>query len=249
MIWLARLPRLRRVDVPLSFDFRFWIIYARHPLWRRSGNVHGKIVDKTLNLIVTGDEVRLTVDLQQHTYLPTLMHIRVNQSFVGLAAGLLVRRCHSLGTKKLQRGVTVSARLLKRLLAVHHARPGLVPELFHILGTNTHIYSCIGDSSPPASTSPTSPAFSLDSSSVVDSSWGETVSASPETSTSGSASAAPPRFTSSFANSRSMEICSLVGRRSSDPSPFNRRSSCSLFMRSWMVEKFVSNPPSQRCDT
>src|SRR5680860_537638 len=82
--------------------------------------------------------------------------------------------------------------LLKRLLAVHHARPGLVPELFHILGTNTHIYSCIGDSSPPASTSPTSPAFSLDSSSVVDSSWGETVSASPETSTSGSASAASP---------------------------------------------------------
>src|SRR5660397_129136 len=83
MIWLARLPRLRRVDVPLSFDFRFWNIYARHPLWRRSGNVHGKIVDKTLKLIVTGDEVRLTVDLQQHTYLPTLMHIRVNQSFVG----------------------------------------------------------------------------------------------------------------------------------------------------------------------
>src|SRR5680860_8311 len=101
MIWLARLPRLRRVDVPLSFDFRFWNIYARHPLWRRSGNVHGKIVDKTLKLIVTGDEVRLTVDLQQHTYLPTLMHIRVNQSlaerpdFLSAVAIPLVRRSFS----------------------------------------------------------------------------------------------------------------------------------------------------------
>ena len=56
----------------------------------------------------------------------------------------------------------------------------------------------------------------------------------------------PPRLVSSLTSSASIVMRSLVGSRSSWPSSFSRWSSCMRAMRSFMVLKFVSRPPSQR---
>ena len=81
-----------------------------------------------------GHEVGLAVQLDQHARVGTV-ELRGDQAVSRGAGGPLARVLDALDAEQLDRVLEVALGLAERVLAIHHAGPGLVPEPLDISGS------------------------------------------------------------------------------------------------------------------
>src|SRR5215212_5938445 len=97
-----------------------------HVARRRGGDVHRDLAREVDELLVTGHEVGLAIDLHQRADLPVEVRVVRHGSLRGLALTALGRLGLTPDPQQLERLVVVAAGLLEGLLALHHARAGPV---------------------------------------------------------------------------------------------------------------------------
>ena len=86
----------------------------------------GGVADELLEVLVAGDEVGLGVDLDDGA--ARAVGGDADQALGGDAAGLLGGRRQALGAQPVDRLLEVARDLAQRLLAIHHARAGLLAQ-------------------------------------------------------------------------------------------------------------------------
>src|SRR3954454_4584684 len=101
---------------------------------RRGGNVQRDVARERDEVVVAGDEVGVAVDLDQHADLAVAVDVRRDRALGGLALADLQRLVAEADAQQLDGGVEVAAGLGQRVLAVHHAGTGGLPELGDLLG-------------------------------------------------------------------------------------------------------------------
>ncbi len=84
---------------------------------------------EALELVVAGDEVGFGIDFHQRAR--ALADGDADKAFGGHAAGLLGGLGDAFLAQPIDGGFHVAAGLVQRLLAVHHARAGLVAQVLH----------------------------------------------------------------------------------------------------------------------
>ncbi len=89
----------------------------------------GDHLDQALELFVARDKVGLGIDLDHRGLLAVSRDRNADQTFRGNAAGLLRRLRQALLAQPVDCGFDVTASLVQCLLAVHHARAGLVAQV------------------------------------------------------------------------------------------------------------------------
>src|SRR6266511_3633443 len=132
VVGLAHLPGLRLEDASLGRElFRGDLVAGDVPRRRGARDMERQVPGEPLELVRVGDEVRLAVDLHHRTD-------RVVEVDVGLDEPLVRRTTRAAGRRRepprpqdLLRLVEIAVRLLKRLLALHHAGAGSITEFLH----------------------------------------------------------------------------------------------------------------------
>ena len=92
----------------------------------------GGAFDKALELFIAGDEIGFSVHFDQGAR--AAGHGNTHQAFSGHAAGLLAGLGDTLFTQPVDGRFHVAAGFGQRVLTVHHARAGLVAQVFHQSG-------------------------------------------------------------------------------------------------------------------
>src|SRR5262249_17190041 len=96
-------------------------------------DLHREVFDQPLKVLVAGDEVGLAVDLHQRAE-TAAMDVGANQTLGGDASLPALTPGDALLAKVFLPLGEIALRLGERLLAIHHPRPGLFPELLHHSG-------------------------------------------------------------------------------------------------------------------
>ena len=91
----------------------------------------GGAFDEVLELIVAGDEVGFGIDFDQRAGIAA--DGNADQAFGGDAAGFLRGLGKAFLAQPVDRGFHVAAGFGQRVLAIHHARAGLVAQVLHQL--------------------------------------------------------------------------------------------------------------------
>src|SRR5205085_2828439 len=104
---------------------------ARHVARFGRGDVHGDVFDKLLKLIGARDEIRLTVDFDQHTDLAAHVNVRADRAFGRDPPFLLLRRREAALAQDFNRLLFVATRFGERVLTLHHPRARLLSQRLH----------------------------------------------------------------------------------------------------------------------
>src|SRR5262249_40162705 len=135
------------------------------PLRVRRGDVHGDVTDELAELLGARHEVGFAIHLEEHADLSFAMDVGSDRAFFRRAAGLLRGRGDALLAKVLDGLFEVARGFHERLLAVHHAGAGFLPELFYCGCGDFHFrYSSYFLSALSALSAPSAPS-SVDSAS------------------------------------------------------------------------------------
>ncbi len=100
------------------------------------------VLHQLLEVVGAGHEVRFAVDLDQRARRMIGGHAVADNPFFGGAAGLLARAGEAALPQDRGRLVEIAVRLAQRVLALHHARAGLVAELLHHVGRDCDRCHC-----------------------------------------------------------------------------------------------------------
>ena len=103
----------------------------------RQGDVLGDAVGEVLEIVGVGNEVSLTVDLDDGAHGAVLADVLGDSTFRGDAAGLLGGLAQSLLTQPLNGLVHVAVALHEGLFAVHHAGAGALAQFFYHRSSNS----------------------------------------------------------------------------------------------------------------
>ncbi len=109
------------------------VVRAEH----RLGVDGGRLVERdrqdaahqSLKVVVARDEIRLGIHLDDHA--DEILDRDADEAVGGHAAALLGRLCEALLAQPVDCGFDVPIGLGERVLAVHHARAGLLTQVFH----------------------------------------------------------------------------------------------------------------------
>src|SRR3954454_18352498 len=93
---------------------------------RGGGDVHRDLAGERLEVLVAGHEVGVAVDLDEHADLAVGVDVGGDRALGGLAAAHLERLVAQPHAQQLGGGVDVAVGLGQGVLALHHARAGLV---------------------------------------------------------------------------------------------------------------------------
>ena len=93
-----------------------------------SGDLLGDLLDELGENIVLGNEVRLTIDLNQNTHFAGRLDERNDRAFLGMTGSLLAGAGNTLLTQERLGLLDVAACLGEGTLAIHHSGVGLFPE-------------------------------------------------------------------------------------------------------------------------
>jgi hypothetical protein len=109
------------------------IMGAEHRVDVRRGRLVERYRNDTahqpLEIVVSRDEIRLRVDLDDHA--DQILDRCADQSVGGDAAAFLGRLGEPLLAQPVDGGLDVAVRFGQRVLAVHHARAGLLTQVLH----------------------------------------------------------------------------------------------------------------------
>src|SRR5581483_822667 len=128
---LAALQRLLAVDRFFLVELRRRHFLAPQVARIGRGDLHRDVFEQGLKFRRARNEVGLAVDLHQHADLAARMNVRSHRPVRRHTFGLLCRRRQSFLAQVVDRPGHLPAALGKGLLAVHHSRSGLFPELFY----------------------------------------------------------------------------------------------------------------------
>src|SRR3954453_6655258 len=140
-----------------------------HPLdGRHGGDVQRDVAREGLEVVVTGDEVGVAVDLDEHADLGVGVDVGLHGALGGLAAAHLEGLVAELDAQQLDRGVDVAVGLAERVLAVHHARARAVAQLLDLRGgdhgahfESSSFFSSLSSSPTTLATTSAAPAAAL----------------------------------------------------------------------------------------
>src|SRR5512133_703962 len=130
---LLLLARLGLRDLALLRDDVRGDLLAADPARRGRRDLHGEVLHERLEALGARDEIGLAVHLDEHADLAAHVDVARDRALGRGARGLLRGGGEPLLAEQLLRLREVAARLGEHLLAVHHPRPGLLPELLHEL--------------------------------------------------------------------------------------------------------------------
>ena len=98
------------------------------------GDLHREIAGELLEIIASGDEVGLTVDLDQHADPSTTVNVGLDESLLRDTVALLVGDDRALCLQDLLRLLEVATCLGQGALAIHDTRAGHPPESADFVG-------------------------------------------------------------------------------------------------------------------
>src|SRR5580765_9033 len=131
---LALSFELSGVDAPLALDAIRRHVLAPDVLGARGRDLHGEIAHQLRELRRARHEIGFAVDLDQHADAIARVDVGLHQTLAGRALGALIGLGDAALAKRLDGGVEITIRLHQRLLALHHAGSGPLPELLHLVG-------------------------------------------------------------------------------------------------------------------
>ena len=103
--------------------------------------MQGDLVGEGLEVLVAGDEVGLALDLDHRPDLVVGVDVGGDDALFGAAPFALGGGGLALHPQQLDRPLDVAVGLGQRRFAVHHRRPGPIPERLHVSGGNAHFAS------------------------------------------------------------------------------------------------------------
>src|SRR6185503_6806064 len=135
---LALVLHLLLVDRALALDALGRDLLPAHVVGASGGHLHGEVSHEHAEVVGSRHEVSLAVDLDQHAYsvvVDVRLHAALRRGAPGARLGLRDARL----AQRVDRLVQVAAHLGQRLLALHHPRPGHLPELLHQVRGDRHV--------------------------------------------------------------------------------------------------------------
>src|SRR5690606_19119957 len=106
------------------------------------------ITDQRLEVFRPRHEVRLAVDLDQHPDLAAHVDVAADRTLARFPARTLRRLRGALRAQEVDRLLHVPARLLQRLLALHHPGAGPLTQLLYLLSSDRHLFAPLSSSGP-----------------------------------------------------------------------------------------------------
>jgi len=98
-------------------------------------------IDELLEDLVPRDEIRLAVDLDQHTHPSIMVAVSLDKPFTGFAPSLLFRRRHTLFAQVFDRLFHIIIGLVERLATVDKTCPGQITQFLNRFCRNVrHVY-------------------------------------------------------------------------------------------------------------
>ena len=115
------------------------LVFRHHQRPWQPGNLYSDVVRELLEVVRTGHEVRLAVNLNQHADAATGVDVALHKSLAGLAVGTLGRGSDTLLAEVSYRLLDVAVAGFERALAVHHARAGHLAQLSNLVWCYWHL--------------------------------------------------------------------------------------------------------------
>src|ERR1044071_3941062 len=133
----ALVLHLLGVDRALARDALGGHVFAPHVVGARRRGLHGEVLAERLEVVRARDEVGLAVHLDEHAD-PAVVHVGLDATLGGRPVRALLRLRDARLAERVDRLLEVARGLRQRLLALHHARPGHVPELLDLFRRDRH---------------------------------------------------------------------------------------------------------------
>src|SRR5262249_19684057 len=138
LVGLARVFELAKQDLALLVEQFCGYFFARAESRIHSGDLHGNLMSKFMKFLGAGYKIRFAIHLDEHTHFASRMDIRSDYAFRGGSSRLLGSRCDSLFPENRNRVFKIALSFFERGLAIHHARAGLLAQLFDFICCNIH---------------------------------------------------------------------------------------------------------------
>src|SRR5262249_28909833 len=122
---------LRAIDRTLFFFLSVRHLMTTNVAGIRSGDLHSNVFHQPLKLLRPGDQIGLTVHLNQHAALARSMNVGANLPLRRSTTRPLRRRRKSFLSQKCNGLFEVPTCLSQRFLAVDNASAGTFAQLFH----------------------------------------------------------------------------------------------------------------------
>src|SRR5690606_12849502 len=115
------------------------------------------ITDQRLEVFRPRHEVRLAVDLDQHPDLAAHVDVAADRTLARFPARTLRGLRGALRAQEVDRLLHVPARLLQRLLALHHPGARPLTQLLYLLSSDRHLFALLSSSGPGGCITPWPP--------------------------------------------------------------------------------------------
>ena len=138
VVGLAFFARLLLEDPLFGLALLGGDLIGRHVLGRGRGDVQGDLVGERLEVLVASDEVGLALHFDHRPDLVVGVDVGGDDTLVGAPPFALGSGGLALHPQDLDRPIDVAVGLGQRRLAIHHRRPGPIPQRLHISSRNAH---------------------------------------------------------------------------------------------------------------